>query len=158
MEEHRHPHGDCAHGHHDHAHDHAHEHDHDHGHDHDHDHAHHHDHEAGGVHISRHEGALIGSVQGHLPCGDFQRAQEALTEQMHAIGRRICGEGGIIGHIKFIVSAPEHCCQISLTDTTENARYFDADSCRVEGVAIVFNIGEETLRTILQETLGAALE
>ena len=77
---------------------------------------------------------------------------------MHSIGQRIGEAGGIIGHIKFILSAPEHCCQISLTDTAENARYFDTDFCRVEGVAIVFNVSDDMLHTILQETLGAVLK
>ena len=66
-----------------------------------------------------------------------------VSAQMREIGRRIRAQGGIIGHIKFILGSPEKCCQISLTDTSETVRYFDSDSCRIEGVAIVFLISEE---------------
>ena len=131
---------------------------HDHGHHHDHGHSHERSHSHGGIHIAHHEDALIGSVQGNMPGTDFLKAQEALTEQIHQLGQQIRGQGGIIGHIKIILSSPEHCCQISLTDTTDSTRYFDMDFCRVEGVAIVFGIEDETLEVILRETFDAILE
>ena len=131
------------------------------GHDHHgHGHGHHHDHacQSGKIKIGRHEEALIGSMQGSLPCRDFQQAQTILAGEMRKIGEKICTQGGIIGHIKFILSGPSHCCQLSLTDTTESVRYFDNDCCGVEGVVIVFNVTEAVLHKILEETLGAVLE
>lgn len=121
-------------------------------------HHHHHSQETGGIHISRHEEAVIGSLRGSLPVSDFQEARQMVSAQMREIGRRVSEQGGIIGHIKFILGSPEKCCQISLTDTSENVRYFDSDSCRIEGVAIVFLISEEELGRILRETLGGITE
>ncbi len=153
MEESKRQESSCGHGH-----EHSHDHEHPHSHGHSHDHEHSHGQEAGGIHIIHHEEALIGSVQGQLPGADFPKAQEVLTEQIRRLGQQIGCQGGMIGHIKFILSSPEHCCQISLTDVTESTRYFDMNFCRVEGVAIVFGIEKETLRTLLQDTLGAILK
>ena len=121
-------------------------------------HHHHHEREPRGIHISRHEEAVIGSLRGSLSVSDFQEARQMVSAQMREIGRRIRAQGGIIGHIKFILGSPEKCCQISLTDTSETVRYFDSDSCRIEGVAIVFLISEEELGRILRETLGSITE
>ena len=121
-------------------------------------HAHSHDHSKEGIQITRHEEALIGSLRGRLPAADLQTAQRLAAEQMRIIGQRVTEQGGIIGHLKFIVSSPGKCCQLSLTDTAETIRYFDSGSCRIEGVAIVFLIAEEELQKILQETLGRILE
>ncbi len=156
-----------AHGHgcnHDHAHAHGHCDDpaHAHPHDHDHSHSHGHGHDHGSpqeiFHISHHEGALIGSVHGRLPCGDFEQAQATLVELAHRIQDEICRQGGIVGHIKFIINSQEHCCQISLTGAEEHIRYFDMDSCSVEGVVIVFLVTEESLHRILQETVAVQLK
>lgn len=134
-------------------------HDHDHGHcsDHDHNH-HHHSQKSDGIHISHHEEALVGSLRGELPNADFQQAQAVLTEQIRCIGQKVSDAGGIIGHVKFILRSPEHCCQVSLTDVAENVRYFDTDTCKVEGVAIVFHLEDAVLHQILQETLGSVLQ
>ncbi len=150
-----------THGHdedHDHPHDHGHCGDHDHAHGQDHHHGHHHGSSHGTFHISHHEGALIGSVHGRLPCGDFDQAQAALVELAHRIQDEICKQGGIVGHIKFIINSPERCCQISLTGAEDHIRYFDRDSCSVEGVVIVFLITEDSLHQILQETVGVQLK
>ena len=124
----------------------------------DHGHGHCHDDECAMFHVTHHEESLIGSVHGRLCSGNFEKAQELLKEQIRILGQRISQQGGIIGHIKFIVSSPEHCCQISLTDTDETTRFFDLDSCRVEGVAIVFLVEEHILEQLLHETLGTILQ
>ncbi len=165
---HVHVHGHCgdqahahAHGHgcnHDHAHAHGHCDNHAHAHPHDHGHGHDHGSPQEIFHISHHEGALIGSVHGRLPCGDFEQAQATLVELAHRIQDEICRQGGIVGHIKFIINSPEHCCQISLTGAGEHIRYFDMDSCRVEGVVIVFLVTEDSLHRILQETAAVQLK
>ena len=123
---------------------------------HPHEHSHSHE-ERGIIHISCHEEAIIGSVRGRLAAPDLQTAQALLSQRMRQIGQQICEQGGIIGHIKFLVSSPEHCCQISLTDTAESCRYFDADSCQAEGVAIVFQLEEERLRNILDAAFSTIL-
>ena len=45
-----------------------------------------------------------------------------------------------------------------MTDVAENVRYFDTDTCKVEGVAIVFHLEDSVLHQILQETLGSVLQ
>ncbi len=119
-----------------------------------HHHHHHHHPEEPGIHVRCHEEALIGSLKGRIETSDFQEAQDALSRAMGELGRRIRDRGGIIGHIKFLLSRPEECCQISLTDTEESCRYFSPDSCRVEGVAIVFLVSAEELKEFMEETLG----
>lgn len=136
-----------------------HEHEHDHHHDCHHDHYHEHDHhDHGPVRISHHDSSVIGSVQGTIPSADFDEAEKKLAEQMREAGKRITEAGGIIGHIKFIITGPGRCAQISVTDMEENIRHFDGNSCRTEGVAIVFAVGDETLETILTETIGSIME
>ncbi len=158
---------------HDHEHEHEHEHhhhhddhDHDHAHHHDHDHEchdpnctdpshHHHHHDEGPVHISHHESSTIGAMKGVMPTADYDAAEKALAEQMREAGRRITEAGGIIGHIKFVLTAAGKCGQISVTDVDENIRRFDGGSSTVEGVAIVFAIEDDTLTEILTHTIGS---
>ena len=172
----------CGHEHHhDHDHDHEHHHDHDHdhecgcGHDHDHDHEHHHDHGEEChdpnctdpshhhhhhhqlVEITHHESSVIGALKGEIPEGDYDKAEKLLAEQMKEAGRRVNEAGGIIGHIKFVLSGPGKCGQISVTDVEENIRRFDGTTCRVEGVAIVFAVEDDVLVKILTDTVGSLL-
>ena len=155
--EHHHDHGeDCDCG----CHDHEHEHHHDHGddcdcgcHDHDHDHDHHHD----GIDITYHDMSMIGSMAGVLNAAGYEEGEKILAGQLREIGRRVNEAGGIIGHIKFVLTAQGQSCQISVTDEEESIRRFTSNSCHVEGVAIVFNLEEDTLRAILRETLGSVL-
>ena len=149
--EHHHDHGeDCG------CHDHDHEHHHDHGEDcgcHDHDHEHHHD----GIDITYHDMSMIGSMAGVLNAAGYEEGEKILAGQLREIGRRVNEAGGIIGHIKFVLTAQGQSCQISVTDEEESIRRFTSNSCHVEGVAIVFNLEEDTLRAILRETLGSVL-
>ena len=154
---HHHDHGDdCDCG----CHGHDHEHHHDHGedcdcgcHDHDHDHEHHHD----GIDITYHDMSMIGSMAGVLNAAGYEEGEKILAGQLREIGRRVNEAGGIIGHIKFVLTAQGQSCQISVTDEEESIRRFTSNSCHVEGVAIVFNLEEDTLRAILRETLGSVL-
>lgn len=155
---HDHDHGSCGHEHHDH-HDHAH-HDHEHhGHNHhDHEHIHHdHDHHHETVHISHHEGAVIGAMQGSIPIADYDEAEKHLAAQMREAGRLVTEAGGIIGHIKFIVTEAGRCGQISVTDIDESIRHFEGGNCHAEGVAIVFGVDDEKLTEILESTVGKVL-
>ena len=141
---HHHEHGeDCGCGCHDHEHEHE-EHEH-----------HHHHHEL--VEISHHEGAVIGAMKGSVPVADYAQAEQMLAEQMREAGRRVTEAGGIIGHIKFVLTAPGQCGQISVTDVNENIRHFNGTSSAIEGVAIVFAVEDQDLRSILEETIGSIL-
>ena len=142
-----------------HDHDHEHHHDHEHGedcdcgcHDHEHEHEHHHD----GISITFHDMSMIGSMAGTLNA-TYEEGEKILGAQLREIGRRVTEAGGIIGHIKFVLTSQGKSCQISVTDVDESVRYFSADNCHVEGVAIVFCLEEDTLREILHETLGSVL-
>ena len=128
---------------------------HEHHHDHEHEHEHHHH---SPVRISHHEGALIGALEGTMPVADYDAAEALLAAQLREAGRRINEAGGIIGHIKFILTAAGRCGQISVTDTEESIRHFDGAGCRIEGVAIVLALEEETLEEILEETVGSLID
>ena len=163
--------------HHDHDHDHecgcGHDHDHDHecgcGHDHDHDHhhdeechdpnctdpSHHHHHHDELVEISHHESSTIGAMRFTMATADYDEAEKLLAAQMREAGRRITEAGGIIGHIKFVLTAAGKCGQISVTDVEENIRRFDGGTSQVEGVAIVFLVEDDQLIHILEETIGS---
>ena len=140
--------------HHDHDHAHEHEHEHHHHHEHDHEHEHHH----GPVTISHHEGAVIGGMRGIIREADYDRAEKLLSAQLREAARRVAEAGGIVGHIKFVVSALGQCGQISVTEETEQVRRFEAGCCRAEGVAIVFAVEDEALEHILLETVGTVVE
>ena len=145
-----------AHGHHEHEHhDHAH---HDHL-DHDHHNHEHHDHEhREKVHISHHEGAVIGAMQGTVSAAGYDEAEKLLAGQMKEAGRRVTEAGGIIGHIKFIITEAGRCGQISVTDIDDNIKQFAGGGCRAEGVAIVLGIDDAGLTEILTDTVGKILE
>lgn len=166
-----------AHEHEEHEHHHDHEHEHHHHHhdedcdcgcDHDHDHEehechdpnctdpshHHHHHDDELVHIAHHESSIIGSLKGLMPTADYDEAEKQLAAQMREAGRLVTEAGGIIGHIKFVLTSAGKCGQISVTDVDENIRRFDGNTSEVEGVAIVFAVEDEKLREILEHTIG----
>jgi len=151
--EHGHEHEHHEHGHeHEHMHDHGHEHEHDHGHEHHHGHEHDHHHE-GPVHIDRHEGAVIGAVKGVMPVADHKEAEKLLSAAMKKAAERIDSLGGVIGHIKFVLTAEGMASRLSLTDDEVSVMRFKGTGHRVEGVAIVFNVEDEDLEDILEDTL-----
>lgn len=164
----------CEHDHdheHDHEHEHHHDHDHEHHHEHDHEHhheeechdpnctdpSHHHHHHHELVSISHHEGAVIGALKGAIAEADYDKAEKLLAAQMREAGRRVTELGGIIGHIKFVLTGPGKCGQISVTDVEETIRHFDGTASQVEGVAIVFAVEDDELVKILTETIGSIL-
>ena len=175
-EHHEHHSEDCECGCHDHEHHHDHEqhpedcecgcHDHEHHHDnehhpedcecgcHDHEHDHHeHEYTKNGVTVSNHESFLIGSVSETIAADSFEKAEELLSAGMRAMAERVNEAGGIIGHIKFILTELGRSVQISVTDTEETARHYDADSYQLEGVAIVYGLSKEGLADIVSESL-----
>ena len=109
------------------------------------------------VSISHHESSVIGALKGAIPEPDYDKAEKLLSEQMREAGRRITEAGGIIGHIKFVLTGPGKCGQISVTDVEENIRHFDGTVSQVEGVAIVFAVEDDELVKILTETIGSIL-
>ena len=127
---------------HDHEHEHHHDHDHEHHHDHDHDHechdpnctdpshhhhddecddpnctdpSHHHHHHEGPISISHHESSTIGAVKGVIPIADYDEAEKKLAAAMREAGRLVYEAGCVIGHLKFELTGPGRCGQISVT-------------------------------------------
>ena len=88
---------------------------------------------------------------------DYDKAEKLLAAQMREAGRRVTELGGIIGHIKFVLTTPGKCGQISVTDVEETIRHFDGTASQVEGVAIVFAVEDDELVKILTETIGSIL-
>ena len=170
--------------HHDHEHEHHHDHEHEHHHDHEHEHHHHHDedcdcgcdhdhdevecddpnctdpshhhhhHHDELVEISHHESSVIGAMKGVMGTADYDEAEKQLAAQMREAGRLVTEAGGIIGHIKFVLTSAGRAGQISVTDVEENIRRFDGGTSTVEGVAIVFAVEDDRLREILEHTIG----
>ena len=120
-------------------------------------HHHHHHEENTIVQITHHEGSVIGSMKGTMPVGEYDEAERKLALQMREAGRRITQAGGVIGHIKFILTSSSRCGRISLTGTNENIRHFENNKTHVEGVAIVFAIRDELLSDILTNTVGSLM-
>ena len=118
-------------------------------------HHHHHHHHDELVSISHHESSIIGAMKGVMATADYDAAEKALAAQMREAGRLITEAGGIIGHIKFVLTSAGKCGQISVTDVDENIRRFDGGTSTVEGVAIVFAVEDDKLREILEHTIGS---
>lgn len=119
---------------------------------------HHHSHgEHSTVHISRHEEALVASLRGEVAGYSHEITERLLAEAMRDAGHQITEAGGIIGHIKFLLTGPGPCSRISVTEETESIRRFEGSSSRIEGVAIVFGLEEDLLADILDSTIGNLL-
>jgi hypothetical protein len=96
-------------------------------------------------------------MKGVIPEKDYDKAEKLLAGKMKEAGARITEAGGIIGHIKFIITESGRCGQISVTDVDEYIKHFESETCSIEGVAIVFAVEDELLKTILTETIGSIL-
>ena len=100
---------------------------------------------------------VSGALKGAIAEADYDKAEKRLAAQMREAGRRVTELGGIIGHIKFVLTTPGKCGQISVTDVEETIRHFDGTASQVEGVAIVFAVEDDELVKILTETIGSIL-
>lgn len=126
--------------------------------------AHHHHHdedccceECSGIGIAYHEGALIGTLTGHITTDSVDAAKELLCSAMTELAARINTAGGVIGHIKAIVSEEGRGYQISVTDEDSMVRSLSPSAYRADCAAIVFAVEEDALRTYMQETVGALI-
>ncbi len=137
-----------------------------HHHGHDHDPAHHHRHEHGedccceacsGISVSSHEGALIGSLTGHITAENVDTAMELLSAEMTALAARISEAGGVIGHIKAIVSEEGRGYQISVTDTEATVRSLPPSAFRADCTAIVFAVEKDELLEQMHHTVGTLI-
>ena len=128
-------------------------------------HMHHHHHheedccceEHGGIHVSFHEGALIGTLAGHVHADSVDAAKEQLASAMTALAARINGSGGVIGHIKAIVSEEGRGWQISVTEEEAMARSLSPSAIHADCTVIVFAIEEDVLRAYMNDTIGALI-
>ncbi len=107
--------------------------------------------------ISHHESSIIGAMKGVMATADYDEAEKALAAATREAGRLVTEAGGIIGHIKFVLTSAGRCGQISVTDVEETIRHFDGTASQVEGVAIVFAVEDDELVKILTETIGSIL-
>jgi len=126
--------------------------------------AHHHDHDAdccceecSGIGIASHEGALIGTLTGHIAADSVDAAKERLCAAMTALAARINEAGGVIGHIKAIVSEEGRGYQISVTEEDAAVRSLPPSAYRADCAAIVFAVEEDALRAYIQQTVGALI-
>lgn len=140
------------------------EHVHHHDHEHHHDQHHHHDHgehccceACSGISISFHEGALIGTLTGHISADSIDAAKELLSSAMTALAARINDAGGVIGHIKAIVSEEGRGYQISVTEEEAEVRSLSPSAYHADCTAIVFAVEEDDLWTYMNETIGALI-
>jgi hypothetical protein len=140
---------------------HHHEHDH---HDHSHEHHHHeHDHdddddercESEGISVSRHEESLIGVFRSRLPL-PYSQAREIVETKMKILAETVAVQGGIIGHIKALVSAEGERCMISITDAggAPQKRPLPGDNTGFELVAIVFGLSPEGLHKSIRSAFS----
>ena len=130
--------------------------------EHDHHHHHHHDEdccceESGGVEISFHEGALIGTLTGHIQADSIDAAKDLLSAAMTELAAHISGAGGVIGHIKAIVSEEGRGWQISVTDTEAVERSLLPSAIHADCAVIVFAVEEDELCAFMQDTIGTLI-
>ncbi|MBQ6550261.1 MAG: hypothetical protein IJL78_02505 [Lachnospiraceae bacterium] len=130
--------------------------------EHEHHHHHHHDEdccceECSGISVTAHEGALIGTLTGHIQADSVDSAKDALSSAMTALAARLSEAGGVIGHIKAIVSEEGRGYQISVTEETAEVRSLTPSAFHADCTAIVFAVPEDTLRAHMHETVGAVI-
>ncbi|KPU43135.1 hypothetical protein OXPF_33850 [Oxobacter pfennigii] len=141
---------------HDHSHDHY--HDHDHGHNHDHE---HHDHdctcdclslEEETISVSTHEMSVVGSYKIKID-KPYDEAVKILDDCIKEVASEINKISGIIGHIKAYLVSEGDSCMISITDEESSIKHIKGEYANVEGVAIVFNVEPDKLKSILKKAL-----
>lgn len=137
----------CHDGHHHHQHEHHGESEHQHGPE------HHHDHSQP-ITITTHDMSIVGSYAFSIE-KKYDEAQLLLDQMLKQVAKEVENSGGIIGHIKAFLKADGESCMISITEEESNKRYLKAECCKVEGVAIVFGIKPEQLKSILTNAFKA---
>jgi hypothetical protein len=99
------------------------------------------------------------SVIGTLTCALPLRYQEALAaaeQKMLALAEDIVKRGGIIGHIKSLLTEEGERCMLSITDTDTGVqrRIPGGETSRLELAAIVFCIDDDTLRLCIRDAFA----
>ena len=128
-------------------------------------HAHHHHHHeedccceaCSGIRVAFHEGALIGTLTGHIQADNVDEAKGLLASAMTSLAARINEAGGVIGHIKAIVSEEGRGWQISVTDEEAVERQLLPSAIRADCTVIVFSVAEDMLRMYMHETIGVLI-
>lgn len=110
-----------------------------------------------GVEIAEHEGALIGTVSGHISASDIENAKDILSSEMKRLGALINESGGVIGHIKAIVSEEGRGYQISVTDEEAVMRTLMPSSYHADVAVIIFAIEPDDLHELMEHTVGAVI-
>ncbi|AEF84317.1 hypothetical protein TREPR_1562 [Treponema primitia ZAS-2] len=82
---------------------------------------------------------------------NFTEAVAIVDSKMKTVAQAIINCGGIIGHIKSIITSENEKCMISITDMEigSQKRFMDEKTARFEMVVIVFCIGEDKLCEII---------
>ena len=127
------------------------------GHHHEHHHEHGeapHHHEQGPITITTHDMSIVGSYAFSIE-KKYDEAQLLLDQMLKQVAKEVENSGGIIGHIKAFLKADGESCMISITEEESNKRSLKAECCKVEGVAIVFGIEPEQLKSILTNAFKA---
>ena len=97
---------------------------------------------------------MIGTLTGHISAESVDAAKELLSAAMTSLAALVSEAGGVIGHIKAIVSEEGRGYQISVTEDEAVVRSLMPSAYRAECAAIVFAVEEEALRAYISETLG----
>ena len=107
--------------------------------------------------VASHEGALIGTLTGHIAADSVDAAKELLSAALTGLAAQINEAGGVIGHIKAIVSEEGRGYQISVTEEDAMVRSLSPSAYRADCATIVFAVGEDALRSYMQKTVGALI-
>jgi len=108
----------------------------------------HHHHELKPINITTHNMSIVGSYKFSIE-KPYETAEGILDNLLKQVAKEVVNLGGIIGHIKAILTCEGKSCMISITEEESNKRYIESSHCNVEGVAIVFYIEPEQLEHIL---------
>ncbi|MCR3923317.1 MAG: hypothetical protein NUK65_12515 [Firmicutes bacterium] len=109
---------------------------------------HNHQHQHKPITITTHDTSVIGSYKFIIE-KPFAEAEIILDELLKQVAKEVTALGGIIGHIKALLSCEDKSCMISITEEESSKRYGESSRCNVEGVAIVFLVEPYQLEGIL---------
>ncbi len=110
-----------------------------------------------GIEIDIHEGALIGTYSGYMIAENIENARDILSSQMTRIASFVTEAGGIIGHIKSIVSEEGRGYQISVTEENAAIRTLEPSAYHADIAVIIFALEEETLHRFMEMTVGTVI-